>query len=311
MPREGEHVETFRLPGFVTELCEEPEVAGEGFGPAGNVNDPGGVHGNCSPDEFGCGALAGWIHEKDQAAAVPVGAVGGHGGEGFSGVGTEKADVLKTVPLGILPGVADCIFIEFDGQNVLCRAGGGHADGADAGVGIDHGGLLGESGEIDGFLVEFFGHQGVNLIEGGGGNAEAKPGEFVFDEAAAIEDRVFRAEDQRSLSVIQIEDGSGDLWAVLFEGVGKVFLSGEPGAPCDDDKEHFTGLMGGSDEEVADQPVSRVFVIVRQMKIVDEFSDAADGLHRAAVFDQAVPDLDDLMCPFSVDTARPKLFPPS
>ena len=106
MPCEGEHIEAFRLPGFVTELCKEAEVAGEGLGPAGNVNDPGGVHGNCGPDEFGCGALAGRIHEKD----VRGFAVFGEGSHKLSGVSLDEAGVFDMIPAGVFDGVFDGLY---------------------------------------------------------------------------------------------------------------------------------------------------------------------------------------------------------
>jgi hypothetical protein len=159
--RVGEHIERLDVGDGETAVGEETEVAGEGAGVAGDVDDTSGCRGDHGFDGDLLEADAGRVDNDD----VRDGEVG----EDRLDSAFEAFDVLEfgEVDGGIAIGGGG----ELDGGDVGDLGGELGSEGADAGVGIDHALRLSLEHAFDDEVDEAFGLACVDLEEGRRGDA--------------------------------------------------------------------------------------------------------------------------------------------
>ena len=87
-------------------------------------------------------------------------------------------------------GIADGVRVQFDADDFSGIAGCDEADGSDSAVGVHDAFVSGETGQGDGFFVQVFRLNRVDLVEGLRGDAEGAAAEFILDVTASEEDNV-------------------------------------------------------------------------------------------------------------------------
>ena len=94
------------------------------------------------------------------------------------------------VSFGVCYGIADGVRVQFDADDFSGIAGCDEADGSDSAVGVQDAFVSGETGQGDGFFVQVFRLNRVDLVEGLRGDAEGAAAEFILDVTASEEDNV-------------------------------------------------------------------------------------------------------------------------
>ena len=84
------------------------------------------------------------------------------------------------VSFGICYGIADGVRVQFDADDFSGIAGCDEADGSDSAVGVQDAFVSGEAGQGDGFFVQVFRLNRVDLVEGLRGDAEGAAAEFIL-----------------------------------------------------------------------------------------------------------------------------------
>lgn len=151
------------LDGFdaVAVAGEVFQIAGQSLGVAGDINDTLWREGDGGRKESLIAAGAGRIHEQN----VTGFALGGHVNHEVTCVGTDEADVLHAVQLGVGDRIMHGVPVDLNAQHLPGSFSGNHADGANAAVCVDDRFPAGKSGEFHGLTVEHFGLHRVDLIK--------------------------------------------------------------------------------------------------------------------------------------------------
>ena len=208
----GEHIDRLDAAELIAAGEEYVEVAALSIDIAGDIDDAP----RCAFEQRGEKALVapgtGRVHENNIGPHL----ICRHLLHVFPGVADGEPAVFDAVQSGVCYRVVHRVAVYLDADDLLCLIRGAEADGADAAVGVEHGLGSGETGKADGGGIELLGLDGVYLIERAGGDAEALAAEHVLDIAAAVDDFLARAEDDRAEAVVDIENDGGDL-RVLFQ----------------------------------------------------------------------------------------------
>lgn len=131
------------------------------------------------------------------------------------------------VSFGVCYGIADGVRVQFDADDFSGIAGCDEADGSDSAVGVQDAFVSGEAGQGDGFFVQFFRLNRVDLVEGLRGDAEGAAAEFILDVAASEEDNVAFSEYHAVGAVVDVQYDRGDLRVEFAQGLYEVvFLTG-------------------------------------------------------------------------------------
>lgn len=139
-----EHIDGFGAEGGVGVVGEELEVAGEGGGVAGNVDDAAGGHLGDGVDDLRGEAAAGRVDDDD----VGADALGGELGGDLGGVAAEEVGVGDMVAQGVLSGVLNGLGNDLRANDALCVPGQAQRDGADAAVEVQDRLRPGEAGHV-------------------------------------------------------------------------------------------------------------------------------------------------------------------
>ena len=157
-----EHVDGLDFLGFVAELLEDGEVAGEAGGVAGDVDDAVGLHvGEGLEDGLGA-AGARWVDDDD---------IGAHAllvetRHDFGRVADDKFGVADVVVARVLLRIEDGGLDDLDAVDLAGFLREEQRDRAGAAVGVDDGLLALEIREFQRLVVEDFGLLRVDLEEG-------------------------------------------------------------------------------------------------------------------------------------------------
>lgn len=101
-------------------------------------------------------------------------------------------------------------------------AGCDEADGSDSAVGVHDAFVSGETGQGDGFFVQVFRLNRVDLVEGLRGDAEGAAAEFILDVTASEEDNVAFSEYHAVGAVVDVQYDRGDLRVEFAQGLYEV-----------------------------------------------------------------------------------------
>ena len=162
MIRVREHIDGLDFLDAVAALGEEGEVAGEGFGVAGDIHDALRRERDGGGEERLVAARTRRVHQEDVARL----AVFRHVDHEFACVGADKADVLHAVQLRVGDRVAHGVAVDLHAEHLSGGFRGDHADGADAAVCVDDRLTARERGEFHRLAVEHLGLHGVDLVKG-------------------------------------------------------------------------------------------------------------------------------------------------
>ena len=94
--------------------------------------------------------------------------------------------------------------------------------GGDSAVGVQDAFVSGEAGQGDGFFVQFFRLNRVDLVEGLRGDAEGAAAEFILDVTASEEDNVAFSEYHAVGAVVDVQYDRGDLRVEFAQGLYEV-----------------------------------------------------------------------------------------
>ena len=219
------------------------------------------------------------------------------------GIALEDLDVCQSVHVDIVLGVPDSIRVQLDADDTAGMGGCNDTDGPDAAVGIQDSFSAGESRTVDGDIIEFFRHQGIDLIEGAGGDAEALSAEDVFNIAFSVDDSLPVSEDHGRIAVIDIDHDRRDFRMELHKLFNKS-IAGRKNRVCQDKGHHdlFCG-PGRADLDIAEKPHIQILVIDTDAEVGQELIDGLDDPVRLNMLDQAGLYRYDFMGPLAVDAA--------
>ena len=130
------------------------------------------------------------------------------------------------VSFGVCYGIADGVRVQFDADDFSGIAGCDEADGSDSAVGVQDAFVSGEAGQGDGFFVQVFRLNRVDLVEGLRGDAEGAAAEFILDVTASEEDNVAFSEYHAVGAVVDVQYDRG--WN-LRRAFTKLFFDGKTG----------------------------------------------------------------------------------
>lgn len=158
----GEHVDGLDFLGFVAELLEDGEVAGEAGGVAGDVDDAVGVHvGEGLEDSLGAAGARRVDDDDIGAHALFVEAR-----HDFCRIADDELSVADVVVAGVLLCVEDGRLDDLDAVDLAGFLREEQRDRAGAAVGVDDGLLALEVREFQRLVVKDFGLLRVDLEEG-------------------------------------------------------------------------------------------------------------------------------------------------
>ena len=96
-------------------------------------------------------------------------------------------------------------------------------------VGVHDAFVSGEAGQGDGFFVQIFRLNRVDLVEGLRGDAEGAAAEFILDVTASEEDNVAFSEYHAVGAVVDVQYDRGDLRVEFAQGLYEVVFDGKTG----------------------------------------------------------------------------------
>lgn len=224
-----EHIHGLDLLDFVAVLSEVLQVAGEGLGVAGDIDHLLGSKSADGAHEVLVASGAGWIHEY----GVHLLAFGGHIHHELAGISVIEVDIFGIIHFCVADGILDGVGIHLNTNDISGLLGGDDADGADSAVGIDDGLLAGKLGIFDGCAIEDFSLDGVDLIEGLGGDAELAVAELVHDISRAVESFLVLAKEHGGELVVHVLNYSGYFRVEGAQFADKVVLCWEDGGSRD------------------------------------------------------------------------------
>ncbi|MPN40420.1 hypothetical protein SDC9_187957 [bioreactor metagenome] len=85
----------------------------------------------------------------------------------LAGIAADKFDITDIIKLSVDPGIADCLFIQFDSNYLFGIRTADNSDCSGSAIGINNNFLFCQAGIFDRFLIENFSLYGIYLIEGG------------------------------------------------------------------------------------------------------------------------------------------------
>ena len=205
----------FRL---VSVFRQIPQISCQCLRIAGNVDYFFRSEGYDRGQEGFIAACSRWVHED----YVGFFAFFGHGDHEGAGVVLVEGDVFDLVSFGVCYGIADGVGVQFDADDFFRVAGCNEADGSDSAVSVHDALVSGKAGQGDGFFVQVFRLNRVDLVEGLRGDAEGAAAEFILDVTASEEDNVAFSEYHAVGAVVDVQYDRGDLRVELAQGLYEV-----------------------------------------------------------------------------------------
>ena len=169
----GEHVHRLHIFHLIAQGLQDLGISGEGGGIAGDVDDAGGLHAGGGGEDFFAAAGADGVHD-DHVRAKAFFIELWHP---FAGVGGVEFGIGNLISFCIFLGVFDGFLHDLDADDAFGFLGKAQRNGAGAAVGVDDGLATGELRAGEGFFVEPFGLEAMDLEEGEGGDFEGNAAE--------------------------------------------------------------------------------------------------------------------------------------
>lgn len=255
MPPMREHIHTANLLHRIACFLEKRQVAGQGGGFAGDVDEGVGFEVDDFKDGFGVDAVS-WGIEDDDVGVV------GQLGDFFHDVASDERAVVQAVGFGVDLGGFDGFLDELDADDFFCYRGQDLGDGAGAAVQVEDGFILAVADVIADNGVQLFCAHGIGLEEGKGGDFKFQAEDFVVDAILTVENVQIVFFYHVGHAVVDGVENAPDL-AVQFqcqEQLDKI-CGIEPGLGGGDQiDENFSGLLAFPDDQMAQEALVTALV---------------------------------------------------
>ena len=226
---------------------EDAEVAGEGGGVAGDIEDLGDAGGDQGIEEFAVAAFA-WGIDDGELGAVAFAEPFRQPGFGFGG---GKVGIGEAVSLGGFPGIGDGLADAVDAVKGLVLLRDETADGADAAVEVENGCVRCEGPDhLTPGLVEHFGLGGVDLKERRRRKFISQITEGLGNGPGAGEQGISTTEHEPGIGVDIVPDAD-DLGPFFGKAPGEGALAEALGGGDKNDHE-LTGSVALADHDLVD-----------------------------------------------------------
>ena len=178
------------------------------------------------------------------------------------------------------------------------------SDRSDPAVRIDHFPVPAQIGHLDCFPVQEFRLDGIDLIEGPGGNAEAFSAKLILNIAVSVSDRFLLTKDDGCGPVIDIEDDRGDFRMLRAQGLHKIIFARKHGRSQDKHHHELSGCMRAADQHMAKKPLPGILIVAGNAECFGKFHHGIRNLPRFAVFDQTAPHRYDPVRSLRIDAGK-------
>lgn len=286
----GEHIDGLDFLGFVAELLEDGEVAGEAGGVAGDVDDAVGLHvGEGLKDGLGA-AGARWVDDDDIGAhALLVKAR-----HDFGRIANDEFCVADVVVARVLLRIEDGGLDDLDAVDLAGFLREEQRDRAGAAVGVDDGLLALEVRELQRLVVEDFGLLRVDLEEGTRRDVEGQAADAVENGRLAPEQVRLAAHDDVVVVRLDVLVDADDVRQALAQGLDEFLLARQLLRGRDDD-DHELALLADAADDVAQDARVAVLIVDGDAQLRDDIAHGIDDLVVALFLDVAVARVDDVM----------------
>lgn len=285
-----EHVDGLDFLGFVAELLEDGEVAGEAGGVAGDVDDAVGLHVGEGLED-GLGAAGARRVDDDDIGAHALLVEARHD---FGRVADDKFGVADIVVARILLRIEDGGLDDLDAVDLTGFLREEQRDRTGAAVGIDDSLLALEVREFQRLVVEDFGLLRVDLEEGARRDVEGQAADAVEDGRLAPEQVRLAAHDDVVAVRLDVLVDADDVRQALAQGLDEFLLARQLLRGRDDD-DHELALLADASDDVAQHARVAVLIVDGDAQLCDDIAHGIDDLVVALFLDVAVTRVDDLV----------------
>lgn len=285
-----EHVDGLDFLGFVAELLEDGEVAGETGWVAGDVDDAVGLHVGEGLED-GLGAAGARRVDDDDIGAHALLVEARHD---LGRIADDEFGVADVVVTGILLGVEDGRLDDLDAVDLAGFLREEQRDRTGAAVGIDDSLLALEVRELQRLVVEDLSLLRVDLEEGARRDVEGQAADAVEDGRLAPEQVRLAAHDDVVAVRLDVLVDADNVRQALAQGLDKFLLARQLLRGRDDD-DHELALLADAADDVAQDARVAVLVVDGDAQLCDDIAHGIDDLVVALFLDVAVARVDDLV----------------
>lgn len=301
MRRLRKHIDWLNLRHLVQAVrSERLQIAGEGGGVAGDVDDALRLHRAHGLEQRGVAAFARWVNDNH---------VGGDAARAPS-----RDDILcftrfecgigNVIARGIRLGIGNRFGDNLDAVDVPRLLGKEERNRADAAVGVDHGFAAGQRGEFECFFVQHFGLRWIDLIERVGGDRKGDAADLVIDRVAAPDRAAFFAENRVRPSAVDIMDNRLDLRIAARETIDERFAERQVVRLRDKDDHHFAARFADARHDVAQRSAVPLLIIRLDAVVFGNLPRGLDNRVNQRISNRAMRHRHDRMAALAVKAKR-------
>lgn len=285
-----EHVDGLDFLGFVAELLEDGEVAGEAGGVAGDVDDAVGLHVGEGLED-GLGAAGARRVDDDDIGAHALLVEARHD---LGRIADDEFGVADVIVARVLLRIEDGGLDDLDAVDLAGFLREEQRDRAGAAVGVDDGLLALEVRELQRLVVEDFGLLRVDLEEGARRDVEGQAADAVENGRLAPEQVRLAAHDDVVAVRLDVLVDADDVRQALAQSPDEFLLTRQLLRGRDDD-DHELALLADAADDVAQYARVAVLIVDGDAQLCDDIAHGIDDLVVALFLDVAVARVDDLV----------------
>ena len=285
-----EHVDGLDFLGFVAELLEDGEVAGETGWVAGDVDDAVGLHVGEGLED-GLGAAGARRVDDDDIGAHALLVEARHD---LGRIADDEFGIADVVVTRVLLRIEDGRFDDLDAVDLAGFLREEQRDRAGAAVGVDDGLLTLEVRELQRLVVEDLSLLRVDLEEGARRDVEGQAADAVEDGRLAPEQVRLAAHDDVVAVRLDVLVDADDVRQALAQGLDEFLLAWQLLRGRDDD-DHELALLADAADDMAQHARVAVLIVDGDAQLCDDITHGIDDLVVALFLDVAVARVDDLV----------------
>lgn len=285
-----EHVDGLDFLGFVAELLEDGEVAGETGWVAGDVDDAVGLHVGEGLED-GLGAAGARRVDDDDIGAHALLVEARHD---LGRIADDEFGIADVVVTRVLLRIEDGRFDDLDAVDLAGFLREEQRDRAGAAVGVDDGLLTLEVRELQRLVVEDLSLLRVDLEEGARRAVEGQAADAVEDGRLAPEQVRLAAHDDVVAVRLDVLVDADDVRQALAQGLDEFLLAWQLLRGRDDD-DHELALLADAADDMAQHARVAVLIVDGDAQLCDDITHGIDDLVVALFLDVAVARVDDLV----------------
>lgn len=285
-----EHVDGLDFLGFVAELLEDGEVAGETGWVAGDVDDAVGLHVGEGLED-GLGAAGARRVDDDDIGAHALLVEARHD---LGRIADDEFGIADVVVTRVLLRIEDGRFDDLDAVDLAGFLREEQRDRAGAAVGVDDGLLTLEVRELQRLVVEDLSLLRVDLEEGARRDVEGQAADAVEDGRLAPEQVRLAAHDDVVAVRLDVLVDADDVRQALAQGLDEFLLAWQLLRGRDDD-DHELALLADAADDMAQHARVAVLIVDGDAQLCDDITHGIDDLVVALFLDVAVARVDNLV----------------